>query len=99
MMKKKLKELIKPIFYGFLRISIDLAVTSQKLLELRKRLEAFVPDVTHQYTTNTIDSPYLQTKVRSLHAFQTYMASYAIDKANQDSITVVDIGDSAGTHI
>ncbi len=34
-----------------------------------------------------------------MHAFQTYMASYAIDKANQDSITVVDIGDSAGTHI
>jgi len=99
MMKKKLKELIKPIFYGLLRISIDLAVTSQKLLELRKRLKAFVPDVTHQYTTNTIDSPYLQTKVRSLHAFQTYMASYAIDKANQDPITVVDIGDSAGTHI
>ncbi len=98
-MKQKIKNIIKPFFYRILQFSINLAVKSQDLYLLRENITKFAPDVTYQYTTNTIDSPYLRTKVRSLHAFQTHMASHAIDKVNQDSITVVDIGDSAGTHI
>ena len=98
-MKNTLKKIIKPFFYSFLKLSIELAVRSEKLVKLRNKLISYVPDVTHQYTTNTIDSPYLQAKVRSLHAFQIHLASYAIEQVVKDSVTVVDIGDSAGSHI
>ena len=98
-MKQRFKDLIKPFFYSCLQLSINTAVRSQNLKELRKKLVKIVPDVTDQYTTNVIDSPYLKTKVRSLHAFQTHLASFAINKINENSVTVVDIGDSSGTHI
>tara|TARA_B100000579_G_scaffold434870_1_gene456757 strand:+ start:2404 stop:3252 length:849 start_codon:yes stop_codon:yes gene_type:complete len=98
-MKNKLKNLIKPFFYRILQFSINLAIRSQDLLKIKDQITEIVPDVTHQYTTHTVDSPYLITKVRGLHAFQVYLASYAVKKVNKDSITIVDIGDSAGTHI
>jgi hypothetical protein len=98
-MKRKLKKLIKPLFYKVLEISINFAVRAQSFNKLRDKLISFVPDVTHQYTTHTIDSSYLSTKVRSLHCLQTHLASHAIEKLDNDKITVVDIGDSAGTHI
>ena len=77
-MKNTLKKIIKPFFYSFLKLSIELAVRSEKLVKLRNKLISYVPDVTHQYTTNTIDSPYLKAKVRSLHAFQIHLASCEI---------------------
>ena len=98
-MKNYLKKLIKPIFFKFLEISINLAIRSQGLKIMREKLIGFVPDLTYQYTTHTVDTSYLTTKVRSLHSFQINLASYAIEQLNHDSITVVDIGDSAGTHI
>lgn len=97
--EKRLKKLIKPAFYKFLEFSIRRASKEQKLVELVTQLRSFVPNVTHQYTTHNIDSSYLENKVRALHALQVHIASYAIDQLDTSRVTIVDIGDSAGTHL
>ena len=97
--KERLKKLIKPAFYKLLELSIQRASKEQKLFELVTQLRSLVPDVTHQYTTHNTDSSYLENKVRALHALQIHTASHAIDQLATSRITIVDIGDSAGTHL
>lgn len=82
--------------------SIRAAVREQKLLPIYRQLTRLVPDITHQYTTFELDSEYLKTKVRAQHSFQIALVSEAlqlINKPRRDTITIVDIGDSSGTHL
>lgn len=82
--------------------SIHAAIREQRLLPLYHRLTEIVPDITHQYTSFDLDSEYLTTKVRAQHSFQIALANEAIRSINnspEDMITIVDIGDSAGTHL
>jgi len=81
--------------------SIRAAVREQKLLPIYHQLSEIVPDITHQYSSFDIDTEYLKTKVRAEHSFQIALANEAlqlIDGPVKDTITIVDIGDSAGTH-
>ncbi len=81
--------------------SIRAAAREQGLSNLLESLPRIVPDITHQYTSFAVDSEYMQVKVRGMHAFQVSLAGRAIERARRGAapISVVDIGDSAGTHI
>jgi len=82
--------------------SIRAAVREQRLLPIYHQLTEIVPDITHQYTSFDLDTEYLETKVRAQHAFQITLVNEAmqsIDSSPEDATTIVDIGDSAGTHL
>ena len=95
----ELKRYIKPMFYWLLTISLKKAAKQQKFVKLVEIIKKAVPDVTKQYTTLEIDSSYLNTKVRVEHAFQISLAMKVVDLMQKDKCNIVDIGDSAGTHI
>ena len=72
---------------------------------LKERLTEIVPDLTYQYSTHTtnMNNTYLVEKVRCQHTFQIMMALKAIrlliEYQKKKEVTIVDIGDSSGTHI
>jgi len=83
--------------------SIRAAVREQKLLPIYNQLTEIVPDITHQYSSFDLDSEYLITKVRAQHSFQISLINEALQPINSvlgdtGTTTIVDIGDSAGTH-
>src|SRR3989338_10467409 len=94
---KQIKELLRKGFYFFMRRSMQSAVKEQALIPLIRTLKDIVPNIVEQYTSFAINSPYLQEKVRSLHAFQISLVQKVIHEFS--SPTIVDIGDSSGTHI
>jgi len=82
--------------------SIEKALHEQGLSEFAYKLSKIVPDITYQYTSFKLNTEYLVTKVRALHAFQLSIVKEAIkllEKESTNNFTIVDIGDSAGTHI
>ena len=82
--------------------SISAAVREQKLFPIYDQLALIVPDITHQYSSSDIDTEYWVTKVRALHSFQVALVNEAlqfIHSSPEDTLTIVDIGDSAGTHL
>lgn len=87
---RKIKEFI-------LLRSVEAAIKEQGLKDMLILLERIVPDLTNQYSAAKIDTPYLTRKARGLHAFQVTLAGRIIEKYKR--LTVVDIGDSAGTHL
>ena len=92
---------IKPLIKQFLESvyikSLEKAAGEQGLNTFVNRLEAVVPDITNQYSTCKIDTHYLKTKLRRLHAFQISLVNEVISEFKNP--VIVDIGDSAGTHL
>ncbi len=90
-------------FYESIPIrSIRAALREQGLSPIYDQLVKIVPDITHQYSSFDIDTEYLNTNVRAQHAFQLSLINDAIRLPELDAVkplTIVDIGDSAGTHI
>lgn len=78
--------------------SLRQALREQRLHGLVKQLEGIVPDITEQYSRKRARSELWKLKVRGLHAFQCALMIRALESLPK-SITVVDIGDSAGTHM
>lgn len=71
---------------------------------LKNKMTLVVSDLTHQYTTRQKDMSdrFSVEKTRCQHAFQIHLALKAIkimEKSRKESIIIVDIGDSAGTHV
>lgn len=64
------------------------------------RLMEIVPDISKQEESgrDTFNN-YWELKRRTLQAFQCRMMMYALENCDIEEITVVDIGDSAGTHM
>lgn len=67
-------------------------------------LSKVAPDISRQYSCFTIDmhDEYMVEKLRCQHAFQMSLAQKAIENliiSHKKALTVVDIGDSAGTHL
>lgn len=81
--------------------SLRCALKEQGLWPLYARLGSIVPDLKDQYSTFKVDSEFLLLKVRGMHAFQMALLSEAIGLMGGDGgpFTIVDIGDSAGTHL
>jgi hypothetical protein len=94
------KSRLQPLLARLQRASIRSAVREQHLDRLSTRLAEIVPDLTSQYTTFSVDNDYLRIKTRALHAFQINLLIKAINYIPpKESIYVVDIGDSSGTHL
>jgi len=97
-----IKNSLGEIKYNILVASIRAAVKEQGLENKYKSLSEIVPDISTQYSGFEINTPYLITNVRSMHAFQISLVERAIQClkiGGDEAMTVVDIGDSAGTHL
>ncbi len=98
---------IKRFIQGFIpgesiaRRSVIAALREQKLLPLSNRLNEIVPDIFQQYSSFALDTEYLRTKVRGQHAFQIELVNQALEYigGKKENMNIVDIGDSAGTHL
>lgn len=77
--------------------SLKKAAKEQNLDKLSFRLANIVPDIREQYSLFDLDSPYLLTKVRNVHAFQMSLVEKIIEEF--ETPVIVDIGDSSGTHL
>ena len=94
---ERAKPFLKETYQLLSRISIVKASKEQDLKSLADELTKIVPDITDQYSTFKVDSPYINVKVRNLHAFQISLVNEIIGEFAKP--TIVDIGDSAGTHL
>lgn len=87
----------KKVFYSVLAKSLKDAAKEQGLKKLIAELRRIVPDISAQYSTFKIDSGYLESKVRNMHAFQVLFINKVMGEFRDP--VIVDIGDSAGTHL
>ena len=94
---KSIKPFLREAYQSVMRTSIEKASNEQGLKSLADKLTKIVPDITDQYSTFKVDNPYTAIKVRNLHAFQLFLVNEIIGEF--DKPTIVDIGDSAGTHL
>ncbi|MBZ0109647.1 MAG: hypothetical protein K8F52_13360 [Candidatus Scalindua rubra] len=77
--------------------SLNKSAEEQGLNVLIEKLKKKVFDIRLQYSGFEVNSPYLETKVRNQHAFQISLLDNVINKL--ENPVIVDIGDSAGTHL
>lgn len=89
--------------YSILKFkSLKSAISEQNLTETVLKLEKIVKDHYDQYNHVKIEGEYWNYKVRALHSFQVNFGINAFNKVREklkkDNLTVVDIGDSSGTH-
>lgn len=92
---------IRELYYKLLIKSISDAIKEQELSHIYTRLTEIVPDIRYQYSQFEIDTQYLEIKVRGQHSFQISLVKRAIVDLNiteNKNLTIVDIGDSSGTH-
>ncbi len=94
---KSIKPFLRETLQWMLKTSIEKASKEQGLKNIADKLTEIVPDITDQYSTFKVDNPYVKVKVRNLHAFQISLFNEIIGEF--DKPTIVDIGDSAGTHL
>jgi len=87
----------KKIFYHVLTGSLKKAAREQGLDGLAAQLRSIVPDISEQYSTFKLDSVYLESKVRNVHAFQISLVNRIVGQFRDP--VIVDIGDSSGTHL
>lgn len=92
-----LRQKAKPYTYDCLIAAIKSAIREQGLNELFTTLSNIVPDISQQYSSFALDTTYLNIKVRALHAFQMSLTNKVIEQL--ENPVIVDIGDSAGTHL
>ncbi len=79
--------------------SLKAAIKQQDLSKTYLQLEKIVPDISEQYSCFKLDSEYLITNIRGMHSFQMSLTNKVISLLDKKSLTIVDIGDSSGTHI
>lgn len=82
------------------RFSIYLALFENRLGDLVKKLRLIVPDISGQEESGRESfNSYWELKRRALQAFQCLLMIKAAKDLSKKNLTVVDIGDSAGTHM
>lgn len=97
LIQKNQKPYLKESLYSILTKSLKKAAREQGLCELKVKLKEIVPDISDQYSIIKLDTTYIKTKVRNQHTFQISLVNEVIEKF--DKPTIVDIGDSSGTHL
>ncbi len=77
------------------------AATSDGLNDLVEKLRRIVPDISNQEASMRKDTfnDYKELKRRSQQAFQCSLMLKFLSNVNSSKLTIVDIGDSAGTHM
>ena len=82
------------------RWSLVKAVEMQGLSDMMVRLRKIVPDISQQEFTESLSfNDYAELKRRALQAFQCELMLETTEFLDKEKISVVDIGDSAGTHM
>lgn len=94
---KSMHALLRKGLFGALRHSLTGAAREQNLYALAQKLTTIVPDIGDQYSTFKVDAYFSNEKLRYQHAFQISLVERVIGEFSEP--TIVDIGDSAGTHI
>ena len=94
---KSIKPFLRETYQSMMKTSIEKASKEQGLKSLEDKLTKIVPDITYQYSTFEVNNPYIEVKVRNQHAFQISLVNEVISEFEKP--TIVDIGDSAGTHL
>lgn len=77
--------------------SVNQAIRQNGLANMIGQLREIVPDIKDQESRSASDSPLIEIRRRALHAVQCRMMMEALGGAQ--AAAVVDIGDSAGTHM
>ena len=91
---------LRKLYHRIAYWSIMEAQKQQSLTELVNNLRALVPDISQQYSRNTLDfNRYYELKMRAQQAFQCSVMLKAIEDFSAEKLVVADIGDSAGTHM
>ena len=91
---------INKLMEGLSAWSIKKACVENDLYGLAVRLRELVPDISQQEESEKDTfNKYYELKRRTLQAFQCRMMMYALENCGIGEVTVVDIGDSAGTHM
>jgi Methyltransferase domain. len=81
-------------------LSLALALRVNGYAKMVDSLRKIVPDISDQEESEKdVFSDYLELKRRSLQAFQCDLMLKALTDISRRNLTVVDIGDSAGTHM
>jgi hypothetical protein len=88
---------LKALCQKVLTVSLKKAIREQHLSGLTEELEKIVGDITFQYSSFKVETPYTYRKVRGQHAFQISLVDKIIHEFRAP--VVVDIGDSSGTHV
>lgn len=80
--------------------SVNRALSERKMTELVSRLRSIVPDISGQESSEEdVFNEYWELKRRALQAFQCSLMQRALEYFNKRDLSVIDIGDSAGTHM
>ena len=94
---------VNSVLYNLFKLnSLKSAIREQNLKYLMEKLKEISADYYDHYNHVKIEGDYWNYKVRALHAFQFDLITKAIDIAKlqkkKNDLTIVDIGDSSGTH-
>jgi hypothetical protein len=83
------------------KCSLRMSAIQYKFTDLLIKLRTIAPDISRQELSETSSwNQYFELKKRNLQAFQCVMMLKALESvAPGTKVTVVDIGDSAGTHM
>jgi hypothetical protein len=80
--------------------SLSLSIRENNLSPLIETLRTIVPDISQQESSESLHfNSCTELKRRALQVFQCRMMLKAVDMLGKKALTVVDIGDSAGTHM
>lgn len=80
--------------------SLNRALSERKMTELVSRLRSIVSDISGQESSEEdVFNEYWELKRRALQAFQCSLMQRALEYFNKRDLSVIDIGDSAGTHM
>jgi len=80
--------------------SLRQAIKEQKMVSMVEKLRKIVPDISQQESTESeVFNDFCELRKRSLQAFQSLCMLDVLETFPAGNLTVVDIGDSAGTHM
>ena len=90
------------VYSTFKLPSLKKALKEQKLEKTFLQLEKIIQNYSQHYNHAKIEGEYWNYKVRALHSFQVNFGMNSIQRVkknlNKNHLTLVDIGDSSGTH-
>jgi len=95
----KKNKVLKKIAETILVKSINAAIREQKLQQVASDLEKIVSDLSTHRIHSVIEGEFAEIKARGQHAFQMELLIRAVRMLEKKRLTIVDIGDSAGTHL
>ena len=92
-----MKSFLKKGLNSIWTLSLQRAAKAQGLDKLSVDLVNIVPNISEQYSLFELNSTFLLTKARNVHAFQLSLVGKIIEEFEMP--VIVDIGDSSGTHL